>query len=297
MNPTLLVLAAGIGSRYGGLKQLDSVGPNGETIIDYSVYDAIRAGFGKIVFIIRRDIEKDFKDLIGSKYSGKIKIDYAFQELTSLPDGFSAPANRKKPWGTGHAILMAKDIIHEAFAVINSDDFYGSESFNILAEYFQTIPADNTTEEYTMVGFKLNNTMSEHGTVARGICAFNDKGHLQTLTETLGIKNDGATVTSDTGQLSGDEIVSMNMWGFRPSLFDHLDSQFRTFLTTNADNMKSEFFIPTVINSLINSGQANVRVLSTSSSWFGVTYREDKPRVMKSIQNMIEQDLYPSPLW
>ncbi len=302
MNPTLLVLAAGMGSRYGGLKQIDPVGPSGETIIDYSIYDSIRAGFGKLVFVIRRDIEADFKESIGKKYEDKIDIDYAFQELTMVPEGFSVPEQRRKPWGTGHAVLTAEEVINEPFAVINADDFYGAHSFRVLADYLKTAQDGERVANYAMVGFVLRNTLSEFGTVARGVCHTNADGFLENVVETTNIAKDGdrATYTDDEGtvqQLSGDEIVSMNMWGFTPSIFDHLRQQFADFVQERGGEEKAEFYIPTVVNNLISQDVARVTVLSSQDSWFGVTYREDKPYVVDSIKSLVENDVYPEALW
>jgi len=295
MKPSLLVLAAGIGSRYGGLKQLDAVGPNGETIIDYCVFDAVRAGFGKIVFVIREDINEAFRNTVGSKYSDQVQVDYAFQELHKLPEGYILPAERQKPWGTGHAVLMAKDIIKEPFAVINSDDFYGAESFKILADFLVS-SQESSPPMYSMVGYKLKNTLSEHGSVARGICSADENGLLQSVIETFNIQQ-ADQMTSDSGPLTGKEIASLNLWGFYPSIFEYMETYFRKFLDEEIGNTKSEFFIPTVISELLKTGMAKVRVLETESSWFGVTYKEDKPRVMRSISKLVEADVYPSPLW
>ncbi|OGV52514.1 MAG: nucleotidyltransferase [Lentisphaerae bacterium GWF2_44_16] len=301
MKPTLLVLAAGIGSRYGGLKQIDPVGPSGEIIIDYSIYDAIRAGFDRAVFVIRKDIEETFKEVIGSRYQGKIKIDYAYQELDKLPPGFSVPADRKKPWGTGHAILMCKDIIDTPFAVINGDDFYGKSGFKVLADYLSSVQ-DGERAEYSMAGFVLRNTLSEFGTVARGVCYSNDSGFLESVEELTKIEKlpDGARNINEDGtfrKLSGNEIASMNMWGFTTSIFKHLETQFPEFLTANAANLKSEFFIPSVVNRLLKEDKANVKVLRSTDSWFGITYKEDKPEVIKSINSLIENKIYPAKLF
>lgn len=286
-------MAAGLGSRYGGLKQIDSVGPNGETIIDYSIYDAIHAGFGRVVFIIREEIEHAFKDAVGAKYSNVISVDYAFQELNKLPDNFTVPAERVKPWGTGQAILMAESIIDKPFAVINSDDFYGARSFDALGDFLSTSSDEN---EYCMVGFKLANTLSRHGTVARGICSVNTDGFLNTITETHNITS-SAPISSDSGPLTGEEITSMNMWGFQPSIFTHLKKQFAAFLEKNTTDPKAEFFIPNVVANLIDNKQAQVTVLETSSIWLGVTYKEDKTGVTSDIQTLINNGCYPSPLW
>lgn len=292
MKPDLLVMAAGMGSRYGGLKQIDSVGPNGETIIDYSIYDAINAGFGRVVFIIRKEIEDVFKDAVGSKYNGRIDVDYVFQELDVLPSGYSVPADRAKPWGTGHAILVAAEVTDKPFAVINADDFYGAESFEALARFLNSSP---NADEYCMVGFKLANTLSKHGTVARGICSTNEDGILQTVTETYNISP--PPISSDAGPLTGEEIASMNMWGFKPSIFGHLNEQFADFMNANADNPKAEFFIPEVVGELIESKKASVKVLETASTWLGVTYKEDKASVISEMQILVDDSIYPSPLW
>ncbi|MDX1520307.1 MAG: sugar phosphate nucleotidyltransferase [Anaerolineae bacterium] len=298
---TLLILAAGMGSRYGGLKQIDPVGPNGESIIDYSVYDAIRAGFTKLVFVIRRDIEADFKRFIGNKFADRIAVEYAFQELEMVPEGFDIPPHRKKPWGTGHAVLVADQVIDENFAVINADDFYGAVSFRTLADNL-TIAEDNQVGDYMMVGFILRNTLSEFGSVSRGLCQLDNAGFLQDVVELTTIEKDGdqAKYVDETGHprsLTGDEIVSLNMWGFTPSIFDHLHRQFRAFIQEKGGQEKAEFFIPTVVNSLIDQKLARVKVLSTTDPWFGVTYREDKARVVEKVQRLIDQNVYPSKLW
>ncbi len=297
INPTLLVLAAGMGSRYGGLKQLDPVGPDGETIIDYSIFDARRAGFEKIVFVIRKEIEEAFKSSIGARFEKRIAVDYVFQEIGKLTPGFSLPEGRTKPWGTTHAILMAANVIHEPFAVINSDDFYGAESYRVLARHLQSSATD-----YAMVGFRLRNTLSEFGTVARGVCHVDENGILRDITELMGIeRDDGHVVNTDAeGQLkklTGDEIVSMNMWGFMPQVFAQLDQYFQEFLKVHGTELKSECYIPSTINNLICAGQVKVRVLSSGDTWFGVTYREDHPRVVNSIRHLIDGGTYPKRLW
>jgi NDP-sugar pyrophosphorylase family protein len=295
-KPTLLVLAAGMGSRYGGLKQIDPVGPNGETIIDYSIHDAMRAGFGKVVFVIRHDIEEQFKKIIGARFEKKAAVDYVFQELDKLPSGFSAPANRTKPWGTGQAILMASDTIREPFAAINADDFYGANSFNVLAKHLNSGSGD-----FAMVGFILRNTLSEFGSVARGVCKTDHDGCLESVTELTKIERDssGAKTVGLDGkvlQLTGDETVSMNMWGFTPALFGDLKKLFVEFLTKYGTEEKSEFYIPAAVNDLVRVGRARVKVLRTPDPWFGVTYREDRPFVVEGIRKLIACGDYPGKL-
>lgn len=297
IQPTLLVLAAGLGSRYGGLKQMDPVGPGGETIMDYSIYDAMRAGFGKVVFVIRRDIEAAFKQTIGARFEKRLPVQYVFQELDQLPPGLSVPVQRTKPWGTGQAILTAAEVVHEPFAAINADDFYGANSFRALAEHLRSGGND-----YAMVGFVLRNTLSEFGSVARGDCRVDADGFLQTVTELTKIEMDGdaARYTDSQGmvhRLSGNETVSMNLWGFTPALFGQLRQQFTAFLQATNQNEKGEFYIPAVVNALIQAGQARCRVLRTADSWFGVTYREDRPRVIGSVRALIARGDYPERLW
>ena len=301
MKPTLLVLAAGMGSRYGGLKQLDQVGPSGETIIDYSIFDAIRAGFGKVVFIIRRDIEDAFKNAIGSRYAGEIAVDYAFQQLDILPEGFSVPEGREKPWGTGHAVYCASNLVKEPFAVINGDDFYGREGFQLLADYLKQAK-DGEKADFSMCGFIMRNTLSDNGSVSRGVCEVDKNGNLSEVVETLKIERNGNGARSfmDDGSVfdyTGDEIVSMNMWGFTPSLFDYIEDMFIEFLRKRGREMKSEFFIPLVADTLIKQGKANVRVMTSKDEWFGITYREDKPGVVASVKKLVEQGIYPEKLF
>ena len=296
-SPTLLVLAAGMGSRYGGLKQIDPVGPGGETIIDYSIYDALRAGFGKLVFVIRKSIEQPFKEIVGARFEKRAAVEYVFQELDQIPSGFEVSASRTKPWGTGHAILMASGAIHEPFAVINGDDFYGAQGFRALAQHLQSGSPD-----YAMVGFVLRNTLSEFGSVARGVCQVSSNGYLEDVVELTKIEPDSAHAknTDAAGQvtrLTGDEVVSMNMWGFNPRLFAELKQYFVKFLERNGQNEKSEFFIPSAVNELVSSGRAVVKVLPTNDSWFGITYREDHPRVVASIGRLIQDGTYPERLW
>ena len=297
IQPTLLVLAAGMGSRYGGLKQIDPVGPSSETIIDYSIFDAQRACFGKIVFVIRRDIESQFKEIIGARFEKKISVEYVFQEMDKLPVGFSVPPNRTKPWGTGQAILMAADVIREPFAAINADDFYGANSFRALAEHLRS-----GTNDFAMVGFTLRNTLSEHGSVARGVCCADAQNVLESVTEIVGIEKDGngakyTDVKGNVQKFSGDEIVSMNLWGFTPSLFNHLQTQFAEFLKRHGNEEKSEFYIPAVVNALIASREERCKILRTPDPWLGVTYREDRPLVAEGIRRLIARGDYPEKLW
>ena len=289
---TLLIMAAGMGSRYGGLKQLDSVGPNKETIIDYSVYDAIRAGFNKVVFVIRKEFQDEFRSIITDKFSGKIQVEFAFQELANLPHGFSCPAAREKPWGTGHAILITKDLIKEPFVAINGDDFYGLESFKVVADYYQ-----NNGEDFSMVAFQLDNTLSEFGSVTRGLCTLNgDK--LDSVIETGGLRLSENGMQSDRDiLLNGKEPVSMNVWGFTPDLFGFLESMFKNFLEKEGSELKSEFLIPSVINSLIQKNKKSVHILHSSAKWFGVTYKKDKPHVVEEIKNLIARGVYPEKLF
>ena len=296
MKPTLLVLAAGMGSRYGGNKQLDEVGPSGETIIDYSIYDAIRAGFGKIVFIIRRDIEAQIKERFVNKLKGKIEIDYVFQEITNLPEGSKINPERTKPWGTSHAVLVAKDKIKEPFGVINADDFYGAESFKILYDFLTT---DEKTTNYCIVGYKLKNTLSDHGNVNRGVCKVNSDGFLVDIVETLEIEKlpDGAQAPDADGKMirfTGEEVVSMNLWGFKPSCFDLLEQEFERFISENGMDLKSELLIPSSIDKFAKSGKITIQILMSNERWFGVTYRDDKPFVVENIRNMIAKGVYPS---
>ena len=289
---SLLVMAAGMGSRYGGLKQLDAVGPSGETIIDYSVYDAIQAGFNKVVFIIRKDFEDEFRSQITEKYSGKIRVEFAFQDLDDLPDGFTCPEGRKKPWGTGHAILAAADLIHEPFVAINGDDFYGRESFKVVADYYLS-----GADDFSMVAFQLDKTLSTFGGVTRGLCTVKE-GKLDTVIETGELQRTEQGVTSDRNiKLDGSEPVSMNVWGFTPVLFKYLKTMFVGFLNDEGNELKSEYLIPSVVNDLIKSGREDVHVLRSASSWFGVTYKDDRPFVMGEIQKLIDRGTYPKQLF
>ncbi|SVC82103.1 uncharacterized protein METZ01_LOCUS334957, partial [marine metagenome] len=277
---------------YGGLKQLDAVGPNGETIIDYSVYDAIKAGFNKVVFIIRRDFESEFKSTITDKYSGKIEVEFAFQDLHDLPDGFICPDGREKPWGTGHAILSADGLIQEPFVAINGDDFYGRESLRVVADYYK-----NGANDFSMVAFQLDKTLSEFGGVTRGLCTLKNDT-LDTVIETGEIQETPEGITSDRDiDLDGCEPVSMNVWGFTPVLFEYLRDLFVEFLKNEGNELKREFLIPTVVNELIRSGNEDVHVLRSGASWFGITYKEDRPFVTGEIQKLVDEGVYPSPLF
>ena len=289
---TLLIMAAGMGSRYGGLKQLDAVGPNGETIIDYSVYDAIQAGFNKVVFIIRKEFEQEFKSKISDKYAGKIEVEFAFQDLNDLPDEFSCPEGRVKPWGTAHAILSAADKINEPFVAINGDDFYGQESFKVVADYY-----GNGAIDFSMVAFQLDKTLSTFGGVTRGLCTLKD-GKLDTVIETDNLQKIGSNVSSNRDiELDGSEPVSMNVWGFTPILFDYLKTKFVAFLHEEGQEMKSEFLIPSVVNELIQKRKEEVHVLRSGAKRFGVTYKEDKPFVQGEIQKLVEGGVYPEKLF
>ena len=291
-HPTLLILAAGMGSRYGGLKQLDPLGPNGETIMDYSVKYAIEAGYGKIVFVIRRSMEVDFREHILSRYIDRIPVEYVFQELDVLPTGFSVNPERVKPYGTAHAILVAKNTVKEPFTVINADDFYGKDAFMVMAEFLKKEQAAGTPH-FAMVGYKLANTLSENGTVSRGVCTANERGELVKIQEMTQIGRDGNTIknTAPDGTetlLSADTPVSMNFWGFTPLFFEKLDEQFVEFLTAQNDNPKSEFQIPTVINYFLQSGKARIEILKSDAKWFGVTYKEDRPYVVERLAQLID---------
>jgi len=301
MQPTLLVLAAGIGSRYGGLKQIDPVGPSGEIILDYSIYDAVRAGFGKVVFVIRKDIECEFKQTIGNRFAGVVSVEYVFQELADLPGGYSVPRGRVKPWGTGQAILAARDVIDVPFAVINADDFYGRAGYHLVYKYLNTA-SDGEYADYVMVGYALRNTLSDFGSVARGICECDNEGYVTRVAEKTTIFRDGdaARVVEDDGSetiVSGDSLVSMNFWGVTPSIFDHLAAAFRDFMSNQGSETNSEFFIPSVVGELVERGVAKVTMLENSDAWFGVTYREDKAMVTENIQKMVDARLYPRKLF
>lgn len=295
---TLLVLAAGMGSRYGGLKQLDSVGPNGETVIDYSVFDAIRAGFNKVVFIIREDFKEEFKLSIGEKFQDRIEVEYAFQKLDELPPGYTIPNDRTKPWGTGHAILSAMQTVRDPFAVINADDFYGQLAYQKIYNYLSETPVDTLPANYCMVGYPLKNTLSEHGSVSRGICSVSEDDKLNSVRELTHIVKKHSEIFNEVNgekeSLTGDEVVSMNMWGFSPQVFIQLERLFSEFLKKNLNVLSSEFYIPFAVDNLIQSGTATVEVLETTEKWFGVTYQEDKVQVQKAILSLIQHGDYPS---
>ncbi|MCX6304670.1 MAG: sugar phosphate nucleotidyltransferase [Bacteroidetes bacterium] len=301
MKPTLLILAAGMGSRYGGLKQLDQVGPSGETIIDYSIYDAIRAGFGKVIFIIKEAIEDEFKEVFVERLRDKIAIDYVFQETWMVPEGITIPDNRSKPWGTGHAVMMADGKVNGPFAVINADDFYGRGAFETLAAYYKDwTPGRNT--DYCMVGYRVANTLSEFGAVSRGVCEPDENSLLVNVVERTRIERNETGIAYRNEQeqdvmIPGDTIVSMNFWGFTPSLFSFLAKGFEAFIQANAANLKAEFFIPSVVNELIKTQQATVKILHCDEKWFGMTYREDRGTVVKNIRELVRLGIYPENLW
>ena len=300
MKPTLFVLAAGMGSRYGGLKQLDGLGPNGETIMDYSIYDSMKAGFGKIVFVIRSSFEKDFQSVVINKFKDLIETELVFQEITNVPEGSTYTPEREKPWGTNHAVLMGKDVIHEPFAVINADDFYGQESFSILADFLRK--TEGKKNEYCMVGYHVGNTLSESGAVSRGVCVVDEKGHLQNVVERTSIEEKGGTIyylneKNEEVTLQPNTPVSMNMWGFTPDYFDYSEAYFKEFLAENGQKLKSEFYIPLAVNNLIVQKKATCLVLDTPSKWFGVTYAEDRPQVVLKINELIRKGVYPEKLF
>lgn len=300
MQPTLLILAAGMGSRYGGLKQLDGIGPSGETIMDYSIYDAKRAGFGKVVFVIRKSLEQDFKEKIFSKYEGFIDIDYVFQELDNLPQGCSVPEGREKPWGTAHAVMVAEEKIHEAFAVINADDFYGADSFTVMASFLQALDPENNYT-YCLLAYKLKNTLSEHGSVSRGICELDKNKFLEKVVEHTKIYKKDNKILSDfkgeTVELHENAPTSMNLMGFTPSAFSYLKQYFREFFDANHENLKAEFYLPAFLTNVIKSGQGKVKVLPSNERWFGVTYQEDRPIVVENIKEKVANGEYPKKLF
>lgn len=300
-KPTLLVLAAGMGSRYGSLKQMDGVGPNGEAIIDYSVYDAIRAGFGRVVFVIRHSFEKDFREVFTpERFGGKIEVGFVFQELDNLPEGFTVPEGRQKPWGTNHAVMMAMGDVKGPFAVINADDFYGKSAYQTVGDFLRSV--EGKQDEYCVVGYQVKNTLSDNGTVSRAICEVDGNDYLTSIVERTDIerKEDGKVYFTAEGKdypIDDDTPVSMNMFGFTPDYFQHSEEYFKNFLKENASNIKAEFYIPTMVNVLVEEGKAKMKVLTTDSSWFGVTYKEDRPMVVAKIQSLIAAGEYPQNLW
>lgn len=302
VKPTLLVLAAGMGSRYGSLKQMDGLGPSGEAIIDYSIYDAIRAGFGKVVFVIRHLFEKEFREVFSAeRFGGKIEVDFVFQELDKLPAGFKVPADRQKPWGTNHAVMMAADVIKtEPFAVINADDFYGADAYKTVADYLRSVAGQKN--HYAVVGYELSKTLSDYGAVSRAVCTVDANGNLTSMVERTHIEkiNGKIAFKDEAGNimpLDPETPVSMNMFGFTPDYFVHSEKFFSTYLKENIDNPKSEFYIPTMVNELVGKSAAQMRVLRTSAQWFGVTYKEDRPMVVERIQKLVDAGVYPSNLW
>jgi len=300
MKPTIVILAAGIGSRYGSLKQIDQVGPSGETIIDYSVFDALRAGFGKVIFVIRKSIEEEFKESLLRRWEKRADVDYVFQELEDIPAGFEIPPDRKKPWGTSHAVLVAEPKVNRPFAVINADDFYGAGAFKVMADYL--LQLKNEGVMYSLVGYDLSSTLSEHGSVARGVCQVDEDGKLVGIVERLHVEKTSQGIFYKDEQdrlapLRSDETVSMNFWGLTPTFFSFARREFGAFLEANMPNPKSELYIPLVINKLVKSGEAGVMVLATSEKWFGVTYREDKSRVKEELAKLVGRGVYPKTLW
>ena len=300
MKPTLLVLAAGLGSRYGGLKQLDGLGPNEETIMDYSIYDAVKAGFGKVVFVIRKSFEEEFKEKVTKKYEHLLPIEIVFQELDDLPEGFELNPDRVKPWGTNHALMMGKSVINEPFAVINADDFYGRKSYEVMSNFLSQL--EGSKNKYCMVGYRVGNTLSESGTVARGVCETDENSNLTGIVERTQIKRiDGVVKFKDENgdwiSLPDNKPVSMNMFGFTPDYFEYSDQFFVDFLKENEENIKAEFFIPTLVNDLIVDDKIEMRVLDTTAQWFGVTYIEDRPFVVSKFKELVDKGEYPSPLF
>ncbi len=301
MKPTLVILAAGIGSRYGGLKQMDKLGPSGESIIDYSVYDAIKAGFGKIVFVIREDIKSEFKNVFNKKFGDRIKLEYAIQDIKNIPEGIKFEGERKKPWGTGHAVMVTSDYVNEPFGVINADDFYGAGAFQTIARYLSTIDKEDNTSN-CMVGYQIKNTLSEFGYVSRGICEINDNDYLHTVTENLHIERVNKNIISfhkDGSQtiLNEDCYVSMNFWGFNSNVFGDFVKYFKKFLEENDELEKSEYFIPLVVSQMIQTGSSMIKVLKCQDKWFGITYQEDKSNVIQKIRNLVDAGIYPENLW
>jgi NDP-sugar pyrophosphorylase family protein len=301
-TPTLVIMAAGVGRRYGGLKQIEAVGPGGETILSYAVYDAVRAGFGKVVFIIREEIEEAFRDVIGRRIEAHVATDYVFQELDRLPEGFHVPEGRQKPWGTGHAVLCCKDVVAEPFAVINADDFYGPSSYRVLADVLRATEGTGEPYDWALVGFDLPKTLSPHGTVARGICDVSPEGYLVDVVEHLKVEAADGSIrdTEEDGRvvaLPADSVVSMNMWGFTPGLFDELEAGFERFLRDRGTEMKSEYLLPEVVGRLVRAGRARVKVLPSHERWYGVTYRDDLPRLRAALAERVAAGDYPSELW
>jgi|SRR5665647_104169 len=298
MKPTLLILAAGMGSRYGGIKQMDAFGPSGETIIDYSIYDAIRSGFGKVVFIIRKDFAEDFKNLFEPKLKGKIQTEYVMQEMDSYTEGLHSVVERTKPWGTAHAVLCAKEVIHEPFAVINADDFYGRDAFEKAVAFLNS---EVSPKKYCIIGYELSKTLSENGTVSRGVCDVDTNGNLQSIVERIKIYPEGDKIVYEENSLRvplpPDTPVSMNFWGFDPNVFKFIQKLFSDFLHKNVENPKAEFFIPIIGDAFINEDKGEIKVIPTSSQWFGVTYKEDAPGVKESINQLIENGEYPVKLY
>ena len=299
MKPTLCILAAGMGSRYGGLKQLDGLGPSGETIMDYSVYDALRAGFGKIVFVIRHDFEQEFRDKIISKYEGHVPVEVVFQDINTLPEGFSPNPERSKPWGTNHAVLMGKEAIREPFGVINADDYYGADSFRILGDFLRSVK--DRKNSYCMIGFNIENTLSENGGVSRGLCEVDSDGFLSGVKECHGIeRKEGRLIQVEEGEnvpFPENASVSMNMWGFTPDYFDYSEKAFVEFLKEHGNDLKTEFYIPSVVNDLINNGTVTLKVEQTPNRWFGVTYAADREATVAQFKKLVEEGLYPTPLF
>ena len=299
MKPTLFILAAGMGSRYGGLKQLDGLGPSGETIMDYSVYDALRAGFGKIVFVIRHDFEQEFRDKIISKYEGHVPVEVVFQDINTLPEGFSPNPERSKPWGTYHAVLMGKEAIREPFGVINADDYYGADSFRILGDFLRSVK--DRKNSYCMIGFNIENTLSENGGVSRGLCEVDSDGFLSGVKECHGIeRKEGRLIQVEEGEnvpFPENASVSMNMWGFTPDYFDYSEKAFVEFLKEHGNDLKTEFYIPSVVNDLINNGTVTLKVEQTPNRWFGVTYAADREATVAQFKKLVEEGLYPTPLF
>jgi dTDP-glucose pyrophosphorylase len=301
VRPTLLILAAGIGSRYGGMKQIDKVGPSGEAIIDYSLYDAIKAGFGKVVFVIRKDIENDIREFLKNKLTGKVKVEFVHQELDMIPEGLTYPQERVKPWGTAHAVWVAEKVIKEPFVAINADDFYGRGSFIKMADYLINNSGIDSTN-FCMIGYEIQKTLSDFGSVSRGICESDEQSCLKAVVERTEIfRKNEKIVFRDEGSnevpLSGDTLVSMNIWGFTPVVFKYIEQQFSEFIRKNISNIKAELYIPKIVNEIIKSGKASVKILPATDKWFGVTYREDKPLAVQNISEFIKQGVYPDNLW